>query len=660
MADASLAMDEEQELQALLAVLDEQTELATRTRMNADFVPGMVTVLHGEELDERGIQTVAQALDTVPGLRVTFVNDGSLITLVRGVGTTLNSGNLKLLLNGISMNSTATGLADAVLRIPIEQIDRIEVVRGPGSAVHGEFAFSGVVNVITREADRGAYLELGSHGGRSLGAMYGDVRADLGLRWFANFSAWDSDGSGRNSGEDLFAARGAGHSPGDIDDYEKGRLLLLGAEFAGFILRGQWLRVERGGYFGNNALAPEGGLSPRRENVLNFSLRRRWEFSDRLAAELLLNSLNNDLEEAEYLPIPGGIVPPAGPPALPRDIFRQESVDDVRREAQARLYWQPHTDHRLLFGLDLVRAEVDAAWSRFADENGPLPPLAGDTRRVVPGASRRVASLTLQDQWRIREEIELTAGLRYDDYSDAGNNLSPRIAAVWRPAERHVFKAQYAEAFRPPTLIEDNPGSGASGLSPETLSSVELAYIYKGINRVHRFIVFDTELRDVIEFELIPGRAPRLVNRGRLRTRGFEAEYQHRLGEWEILANVSYADTQDEKSNASLPGSSRWLAHLELVWRPGAGISNAVRLAFVGDQKRYPSVNDAPDSLSEFARVDYTLTLRNLFQQRGLSLAAGVMNLFDNRAATLARPAFYPADLPLDERTWWAKASLRF
>lgn len=655
------ATDEDQELLELLAVLDEQTELATQTRMNADFVPGMVTVLHGEELDERGIQTVAEALDTVPGLRVTFTNDGNIVTLVRGAGSTLNSGNLKILLNGISMNSAATGLADAVLRIPIEQVDRIEVVRGPGSAIHGEFAFGGVLNLITRSRDDGAYAEVGSHQGRHVGAMLNGGDAVGGVTWFANFSAWDSDGSERNSGPDRFARLDLGHSPGRIDDYERGRLLLLGGDLAGFSLSGQWLRLERGGWFGINALAPPEGLSPRNESLLNFSLERRWELNERVTAELLLNSLNNDLETAEHLPVPAGVPLPMGGETLPVDQYRQHSVDDSRREVQARMHWQAHADHRLLLGLGYVHSQIDDAGTRIRDDRGLIRELSGAERSVVPGVSRRVGSVTLQDQWRIREDLELTAGLRYDHYSDAGDNLSPRVAAVWRPADRHVFKAQYAEAFRPPTLVEDSSGGGFSSLLPETLSSTELAYIHRAPNRIHRLIFFHTELRDVIEFELIPGQVPRTINRGRIRLRGFEAEYQQRLGlDWEVLADVSFVDAKDESSRRQLPGSSRWLANLTLVWRPDTQLSNALRVGFVGEQRRFSLEPSVPEYIDDYVRVNYALTVRNAFEQRGLNLSAGVENLFDSDARTLANPTFYPEELPLDGRTWWAKVAVRY
>jgi outer membrane receptor protein involved in Fe transport len=74
--------------------------------------------------------------------------------LSRGVGFGYGSGNIKLLLDGVSMNSSLLATANPVLNIPIEQIERIEVIRGPGSSVHGEDAFAGVVNVITRRNDR--------------------------------------------------------------------------------------------------------------------------------------------------------------------------------------------------------------------------------------------------------------------------------------------------------------------------------------------------------------------------------------------------------------------------------------------------------------------------------------------------------------------------
>ena len=164
--------EDEEEFIRLIQFIDKYTEIATKTRLNVDFVPGMVTVLRGEELKVRGINNVWEAMNLVPGMDISINNMGLRDVLVRGIGDNISSGNLKIQLNGISMNSALWGKAYPALDIPVEQIDRIEIIRGPGSAVHGEIASTGVINIITINKGRHISSGSGRHGSYQGSALY--------------------------------------------------------------------------------------------------------------------------------------------------------------------------------------------------------------------------------------------------------------------------------------------------------------------------------------------------------------------------------------------------------------------------------------------------------------------------------------------------------
>ncbi len=127
------------------------TEIATRTKMDADLVPGMVTVLLGKDLKARGIRTVFEALSLVPGLNTYLNTIGDNRVSVRGIGGSFFSGNLKLMLDDLVMNDILAAAGYGIYEIPVEQVDRIEIIRGPGSVIYGEFAYAGVINVKTRK-----------------------------------------------------------------------------------------------------------------------------------------------------------------------------------------------------------------------------------------------------------------------------------------------------------------------------------------------------------------------------------------------------------------------------------------------------------------------------------------------------------------------------
>jgi outer membrane receptor for ferrienterochelin and colicins len=139
----------------LLAVLDEATELATKNRVNVDYVPGIMTVLERAEMLALGVRTVAEALTLVPGVLVERDGTGEMRLSIRGQEN--STGTVKILIDSVPMN-TSDGALLIFDEMPVEQVERIEVIRGPGSALYGEFAFSGVVNIVTLQRARRAHV----------------------------------------------------------------------------------------------------------------------------------------------------------------------------------------------------------------------------------------------------------------------------------------------------------------------------------------------------------------------------------------------------------------------------------------------------------------------------------------------------------------------
>src|ERR1043166_2434157 len=142
---------EEKELAELLSIVQQETAVATKTRLNSDYVPGIVTVLEGDELEALGVRTAGEALGLVPGIQDTRDNRGSDLALVRALDFPFNVGNVQVLVNSIAMARSDGGINTSALQIPVEQIERIEVIRGPGSVIYGDFAFMGLGNIITRK-----------------------------------------------------------------------------------------------------------------------------------------------------------------------------------------------------------------------------------------------------------------------------------------------------------------------------------------------------------------------------------------------------------------------------------------------------------------------------------------------------------------------------
>jgi len=165
----------------LLQSLEEVSEIATKSKLNIDDSPSFVTVLHSDKLQKLGIDTVFEALGQVPGVQLTRESSGVPVVIFRGVS---QKGEVKLMVDGVTINNTYRGSIYHYLDFPIEMVERIEVIRGAGSVLYGSGAMSGVINIITKSASsedtNAVFIAGGSYdyykGGALLSTKLGDVK----------------------------------------------------------------------------------------------------------------------------------------------------------------------------------------------------------------------------------------------------------------------------------------------------------------------------------------------------------------------------------------------------------------------------------------------------------------------------------------------------
>lgn len=661
------AAGDDVELEALMAFLNEETNLATQTKMNADFVPGMITVLHGDQLKSQGLNTVAEALNQVPGFYTTVENAGDIRAIVRGAGAALEASNLKVLVDGVALNRPVNASADWALRVPLSQVDRIEVIRGPGSALYGEFAFSGVVNIITRR-DNAVAARVGRHDYGQADVLVNHAFAN-GVELQMNASGWDRNRSGMQTNPDNFATSGHGYSPSDIWDQERGHLLFANLTYQGYRLQLQHADMERGAGYGQNA-ALSLALDPRVETATSIELSKDWQLADELNLGMSAGQLSTRVEEAAYLPIPKGIDPPGPPPLTLVDQYKQQGTKDLNQHARINLRWTGLDSHTLFVQTGYSHSQVDSGFRRIFTLASETDAASSDLVRETDIAERRLLSFTAQDQWQISPALELTLGARYDDYDDWGSHYSPRAAAVWRATDKHIFKLQYAEAFRPPTLAELYPGPSAilgvsyGRLDEEQLDSTEASYIYRAADHSLRATVFTSHIDDLIEFHITPGRRPEWRNLGSVDSKGVELEWQQNLGRnWRWFANASYVKAKDPlDQDTRLLGSVARLGNLGIIWNSDAQVSHALNLRYVGAQEGWELQTRTPptERFDAYTLLDYTLTVQRLFALRNVQLLMGARNLTNEHYATVATPSQYPQGLPNGERSLWMEVEYRF
>ncbi|WP_246194597.1 TonB-dependent receptor plug domain-containing protein [Allochromatium palmeri] len=649
----SVSVADAAEREDLLDVLEGATELATKSGMNANFVPGMVTILNGDDLLQRGARTVWESLALVPGLSLGLEMTGERQVLSRGVGHGYASGNIKIMLDGVSMNSSLFATANSVLNIPIEQVERIEVIRGPGSSVHGEYAYAGVVNVITRTGERQLRLQASEDGGSGLGGIWywDDPERDLSLS--LNLTGLESNDAGVRVNEDALAALGESYlsnAPGHSNEAQRYKAAFTNLQWRGLFLDLKLIENSYGDYFGVNHFLPpaDNNLASLQHTVLA-QLGYDPRLSATLSARLRLEFLRQERDRDQLYVFPASYL-------ADEPIYMDQDYQETRHRGLADIFWRPNPDHTALFGLELSRISIDQAkweWTNL--------PFEISSTWLDTDHDRTILGLVVQDEYRASDQLTLTATLRYDDYSDAGSLLSPRAAAVWRIDDANVLKFQYARAFRPPTFYELEYAAQVD-LDASEIDTFELGYILTKPNWEARATAFHSDLTNPVLFDEITEDG--YVNAEDVRLRGVELEYIQRLGsQLKIDANLSYVDAVRPGSDTALPGGARWLGNLGLLWRPHERWLAALQLHYVG--KRHRLDEAVYSDLDDSTTLDLTLNYQTL--AKGMSLHAGVKNLGNTRVyypqiltSFGGVDLIYPDGYPRAGRRWWLSVSYAF
>ncbi|MCK5146117.1 TonB-dependent receptor [bacterium] len=397
--------------------------LAGKIAQRLDKAPVHISVINSLEIARRNPADIKQILQTVPGVH--FVGDQ--INIRGSTGFTFGAGNkVLLLLDGVPVYAADTGAFNWDM-LPPEDIEQIEVLKGAGSTLWGSSALGGVVNVITRDPDPDGILRCSWSGGYYDKPYYKDwqwtdsprhyTREDISYsRRFSRFGVQLSAGRLNTTG---YSQLGEALK---INATAKLNYRFPGG--ASIIIYGAFSRVHRG-YFvqwkGPNDPyeVDESNLANRATvHQLNMYAKLNVPFSAKFAlqfrASLVRSLMGNQFGQGVQFD-----------PAYGQGL-----------EIQAT--WIPRPAHTITGGLQF---QMDRGSTEFF----------GSHRGYLIGPY-------LQDEWEIRKNIRLTAGLRYDRYQLEGglaeDLFSPRLGLNWELGTRSIFRASAGSGFRAATIIE--------------------------------------------------------------------------------------------------------------------------------------------------------------------------------------------------------------
>ena len=547
---------------------------ATPTPEDRQEVPASTTVFGQRDIAARQANDLSELVSTAPGITVVQAGPAGQQTSLFTRGT--SSIQTLLLWNGIQLNDPYFGGANWQF-IPLDGVERVEVVRGPFSSLYGSNAVGGVIQVLTGTRQGGT---LNAEGGE-----YGYKRAGLAAGANLGSGRFDFTGNLRRGGNEFVND--------DFDSEEgvaRGLWSLGAASSLGVLVRAN--DSETGIPFSGGEVTPRRKISwQEREVAIPFQTGQGpWQ----VEAQASRADFDNAFRD-------------------PDDPFSKFS-DTQSRATRGRAVgsWNSSWnggDLRLSFGGEAERLEVTASSDGFTN---------------LDAAHQRTWAAFGQGSWG-HGPVRLDLGVRRDDNDVYGGKTSLRAGTVVALAPGTLLRASYGEAFRAPTLGElFFPGSGNPDLKPEDSQSWELGLEHAAGGWRFALTGFENRLRNLIDFDFATFRD---VNVGRARTRGVEGEVVFRRGIVDANLNGTWLNTEDLDTGLELLRRPKRSANLVLSARPGPWtLSLAGR--YVGDRADVDPVTFLRTVNPGYTRFDLAARWKAL---SWLAPYARVENLTDKR-----------------------------
>jgi len=419
--------------------------IASRKAESLQRAPAAVTVIQGEELKK--YRTLAEVLQRVPGV---FIDRNELKERIylRGIPD-----SFLVMMDGVPFASDAsTKDYPRGMELSLDYIEKIEIIRGPGSALWGPDAFSGIVNLVTRKGEKLKGIQIGAETG-SYDTRGSSVQAGFARKGWDGFlfaSAAQSEGfehdlhNGSKRKDDHFGEIYGKISYKDIleisgryseyrDYYTDPAFLLQGSEFKPFSFVQATL---------NKSFA-----------TCSLSLQGWYQNFDSL----------EDYDESRY------------------------EQENNQWGAEAKYDQTLFHNNFATLGASFRYNDGTRTTLRYRDTHYDY----------FPRYDTRLVSFYFQDKWKILDNLETTAGMRYDNHSEYQRRFSPRLGLNYFFLDYFNMKLLYGRAFRTPSLavVIEN-----AGLKPEQIDSyeAELGFHYKKLLGIE-VNYFYNDLKDIIE-----------------------------------------------------------------------------------------------------------------------------------------------------------------
>ncbi|RQW03504.1 TonB-dependent receptor [candidate division KSB1 bacterium] len=586
-------------------LLNVEISSAAKYEQRMGEAPASVTIITAEDIERYGYRTLAEVLRNVRGFYISYDRNYTYLG-VRGFGRPTDYNNrILLLVNGHSLNERVFGSAyiDLELGIDLNTVERIEIIRGPGSSLYGTCAMFAVINVITKQVAQIDGLEMACEIG-SFGKLRGNIAVGKELTDDLDiyFSEMWGDIKGQNLYYEEFNDPATNHGVAEQLDWEKVFGIQTVIRYKNVQLSGLASAREKGiptAPWETVFNHPDAQTRDEHQN-LEFKYQNDISANKNL---MLRASLDRYYNEGIY------------PYIVEPNFYELSENIWISNEFQYR--WDFRSNHRLVFGFEFQN-HFRAQYRYWNNAN-----------KFFTGNFRHnILSVYIQDEYQLTKKLSVTLGIRRDEYSTIGSATTPRLAMVHTPFKSSTLKLLYGEAFRAPSVYETNYYEAGyqqinPNLKPEKIKTAEAIWEQRmGYGFWATISYYYYRMNNLIDIILLPDSLAQYQNINRVKAQGIEAELTARLKSgFSSYLSYSYQTARDVLADCKLTNSPSHLVKWGVSHRLFSRVYMAVDLLYESNRITVYETKTKPYLLTDLNlssklfsnQVKFALKIRNLF-----------------------------------------------
>lgn len=601
--DTAVAGGESNDLTSLdlEQLLNIRVTTASKFSQRLSEAPGLISVVTRDEIDRFGAITLREVLERVPGLTGSsaYFTDRSLVA-ARGDQTKIDGGHLLILINGRPTREVLEGglISDLLESFPVKILERIEVIKGPGSVLYGSNAYSGVINLITRKSGQNGFAGRGLEGGA--GAL---VTSGEGFFQSGNFSVVGAMQFHRRpnwtTGYGFLDPLTGVTSLQQAINRDRGPGAYLGINFRGLSLMSSYTQWDSTSFV-------RGVVGQPRWRRGFADLGYAWKAGPRWDMSFNVTYTRNTFGLSEY------------------PWIRRDSNEVV-------LEWT-----NILRASDRDELTFGALYNHIEGEErffGISPAI------TISQGGRSAGAVYAQLDHRLRDDLKLIGGLQANKIGNIAVDAVPRAGVIWNPASVVNVKVLYSQAFRAPSINEtrlNHPGlEGNPNLRPEKVATVDVGVSYDGRRVQTGLSYFHSDQADRIVEDTSTPRW-KYMNIGDATFQGFEWETKYFINRhWLLLGSLLYQVNHDGAGIANVTPIPNFGAKAGISYKAERGWTASVFDVYTGalDPKYAGLLNPRPAQfhmISGHLRYDLSKRL-GLDDRKSVALFAQAENLANHR-----------------------------